>query len=37
VIGGFPAWAAMQLPVCVGITQAGRYVEDGNLPCGVSA
>lgn len=37
VIGGFPAWAAMQLPVCVGITQAGRYVEDGNLPCEVSA
>jgi rhodanese-related sulfurtransferase len=37
VIGGFPAWAAMQLPVCVGITQAGRYVEDDNLPCGVSA
>ena len=42
VIGGFPGWAAMQLPVCTGATQAGHYVagpelEPGNLPCGVSA
>jgi rhodanese-related sulfurtransferase len=42
VIGGFPAWAAMSLPVCVGMTRSGCYVdvddlETGNLPCGVSA
>jgi rhodanese-related sulfurtransferase len=47
VIGGFPAWAAMSLPVCVGVTRSGRYVDadgldtellrTGNLPCGVSA
>lgn len=37
VIGGFAAWAAMRLPVCVGLTRAGHYVDDVNLPCGVSA
>lgn len=40
VIGGFPAWAAMRLPVCVGITPAGRFVEEAledNLPCGAFA
>lgn len=42
VIGGFPAWAAMSLPVCVGVTRCGHYVdaeglETGNLPCGVPA
>ena len=37
VIGGFPAWAAMRQPVCVGVTRPGRYVDDINLPCGVSA
>lgn len=37
VIGGFPAWAAMRMPVCVGTTPAGHYVEDVNLPCEVSA
>jgi rhodanese-related sulfurtransferase len=47
VIGGFPAWAAMSLPVCVGVTRSGHYVDadgldpellqTGNLPCGVSA
>lgn len=42
VIGGFAAWAAMRLPVCVGSTPAGRYVdadtlESDNLPCGVPA
>jgi rhodanese-related sulfurtransferase len=34
VVGGFPAWAAMSLPVCVGITRAGHYVDEANLPCG---
>jgi rhodanese-related sulfurtransferase len=37
VIGGFPAWAAMQLPVCAGLTRAGHYVDDANVPCGASA
>lgn len=37
VIGGFPAWAAMSLPVCVGLTRGGHYVDELNLPCGVSA
>ena len=42
VIGGFAAWAAMSLPVCVGATQAGHYVDAeshdrDNLPCGVPA
>lgn len=38
VVGGFPAWAAMRLPVCASITLVGRYVADSaddNLPCGV--
>ncbi|HEX4654769.1 MAG TPA: rhodanese-like domain-containing protein [Mycobacteriales bacterium] len=37
VIGGFPAWAAMRLPVCVDLTQSGHYVDDVNLPCGATA
>jgi len=42
VIGGFPAWAAMRLPVTASITPVGHYVadpmvEDVNLPCGVPA
>jgi rhodanese-related sulfurtransferase len=47
VIGGFPAWAAMRLPVSVGTTLVGHYVaddsdadivfDDDNLPCGVPA
>ena len=42
VVGGFPAWAAMSLPVCVAVTPVGHYVEAGsldadNLPCGASA
>jgi hypothetical protein len=35
-----PAWAAMSLPICVGLTPHGHYVEDldaVNLPCGASA
>jgi len=42
VIGGFPAWAAMRLPVCVSLTPAGQFADTdallaGNLPCGASA
>lgn len=42
IVGGFPAWASMRLPVSAGLTPAGHYVDgDGapgeNLPCGVSA
>lgn len=40
VIGGFPGWAALRLPVCTGTTLVGQYVADptvvdDNLPCGV--
>lgn len=37
VIGGFAAWAAMRLPICVSVTRAGCYVEHTNLPCEASA
>jgi len=42
VIGGFPAWAAMRLPVSASLTLVGEYVADPsvadiNLPCGVPA
>jgi rhodanese-related sulfurtransferase len=37
VIGGYPAWAAMRLPVSTGLTPAGHYVDSVNLPCGASA
>ena len=47
VIGGFPAWAAMRLPVSASLTTVGGYVADPldaddfelevNLPCGVHA
>ena len=37
VVGGFAAWAAMHLPVCVGVTRSGHYVDGDNLPCGVPA
>jgi rhodanese-related sulfurtransferase len=37
VIGGFPAWAAMSLPVCVGVTPGGHYVDEVDVPCGASA
>ena len=31
VIGGFPGWAAIQLPVCVGATPDGHYVTGVDL------
>jgi rhodanese-related sulfurtransferase len=37
VVGGFPAWAATQLPVCVSMTQSGHYVDEFYLRCGASA
>lgn len=42
VIGGFPAWAAMRLPVSTGLTLVGHFVADPavadvDLPCGVPA
>jgi rhodanese-related sulfurtransferase len=42
VIGGFPAWAAMRLPVTASTTLVGHYVADHavvdvNLPCGLPA
>ena len=42
VIGGFPAWAAMRLPVCATATPVGHFVADPtaadvNLPCAVPA
>jgi rhodanese-related sulfurtransferase len=34
VIGGFPAWRALGLPVSEGFTPAGRYVDDLPVSCG---
>jgi rhodanese-related sulfurtransferase len=31
IIGGFPAWAALGLPVCAGTTLAGRYADGDPL------
>jgi rhodanese-related sulfurtransferase len=45
VIGGYPGWAAMSLPVCTGLTPVGHYVTGDdptrdsavdNLPCEVA-